>query len=72
MEETMSQRTFSLVVGVVFLLITIGHLVRVILGTTFVVAGVAGPMWPSVLAVIVMEYLAFEGFRLSCKPKSGP
>jgi hypothetical protein len=71
MEETMSQRTFSLIVGVIFLLIAVGHLVRVILGATFVVQGLAVPMWPSVLAVIVMGYLAFEGFRLSNKPKSG-
>jgi hypothetical protein len=72
MEETMSQRTFSLIVGVVFFLIAVGHLARVILGATLVVEGVAVPMWPSVLAVIVMGYLAFEGFRLSSKPKSGP
>jgi len=71
MEDTMSQRTFSLVVAVVFLLIAVGHLVRVVLGATFVIEGMAVPMWPSVLAVIVMGYFAFEGFRLSCKPRSG-
>jgi len=68
----MSQRTFSLIVGVVFLLIALGHLLRVALGATLVVEGIAVPMWPSILAVIVMGYLAFEGFRLSKKPKSGP
>jgi len=67
MEETMSHRTFSLVVGVVFLLIAVGHLVRVILGATFVIEGMAVPMRPSVLAVILTGYLAFEGFRLSSK-----
>ena len=72
MEEIMSQRTFSLVVGVVFLLIAVGHLVRIVLGATFVIEGVAIPMWPSVLAAMVMAYLAGEGFRLSKKPKSGP
>ena len=46
------------------------YLLRFVLGVTLVVAGVAIPMWPSVLAVIVMGYLAFEGFRLSSKPKS--
>jgi len=66
-EETVSQRTFSLVVGVVFLLITFGHLGRVVSGATLVVEGVAIPMWPSVLAVIFMGYLAFEGFRLARK-----
>jgi hypothetical protein len=68
----MSQRTISLIVGIVFLLIAVGHLLRVVLGATLVVEGTAIPMWPSVLAVIVMGYLAFEGFRLSTKPKSGP
>jgi hypothetical protein len=72
MEESMSQKTFSLVVGVVFSLIAVGHLVRVVLGATLVIEGAAIPMWPSVLAVIVMGYFAFEGFRLSGKPKSGP
>jgi hypothetical protein len=72
MEETMSQRTFSLIVGVVFLLIAVGHLVRVVLGATLVVEGVAVPMWPSILAVIVMGYLALEGFRLSKKSRSAP
>jgi hypothetical protein len=68
----MSQRTFSLVVGVVFLLIAVGHLVRVVFGATLVIEGMAVPKWPSVLAAIVMGCLAFEGFRLSKKPKSGP
>ncbi len=68
----MSQRTFFLIVGVVFLLIAVAHLVRIVLGATVVVAGVAIPMGPSVLAVIVMGYLAFEAFRLSSRPKSGP
>ena len=71
MEETMlCQRTFSLIVGVVFLLIAIGHLARLVLGATIVVAGAAIPTWPSVLALTVTAYLAFEGFRLSKKSKS--
>jgi hypothetical protein len=65
MEEIMNQKSFSLVVGVIFFLIAVGHLGRVVLGATVVVAGLAIPMWPSVLAVLVMGYLAFEGFRLS-------
>ena len=67
----MSQKTFSLVVGVVFSLIAVGHLVRVVLGATLVIEGAAIPMWPSLLAVIVTAYLAFEGFRISSKSKSG-
>jgi hypothetical protein len=70
MEDSVSQRTFSLTAGALLLLIAVAHLVRVILGGTIVIEGVVIPMWPSVVAVIVMGYLAFEGFRLSCKPKS--
>ncbi len=66
----MSQKTFALTAGVVFLLIALGHLLRVVLGATLVVEGFAVPMWVSVLAVVVTGFLAFEGFRLSCTPKS--
>ena len=68
----MRQKTFSLTAGVVFLLIALGHLLRVALGATLVVEGVAIPMWASVLAMIVMGYLAYEGLRLSRKPQSAP
>ena len=67
----MNQRTFSLTAGVVFLIIAVGHLLRVLLGMTFVVASTAVPIWPSVLAVILMGYLAFEGFRLGKNPRAG-
>jgi len=60
----MSQKTFTLTAGGVFLLIALGHLLRVVLGATFVVEGFAVPMWVSGLAVAVMGYLAFAGFRL--------
>ncbi len=71
MEDSVSQRTFSLTAGALLLLIAVAHLVRVILGGTIVIEGIAIPMWPSVVAVIVMGYLAFEGFRLSSKSKPG-
>ncbi|MFB3779145.1 MAG: hypothetical protein ACE141_16120 [Bryobacteraceae bacterium] len=65
----MKQRTFLLIAGVVFLLIAIGHLARVVLGATFVVEGVSIPMWPSVVVVVAMGYLALEAFRLRGKSK---
>lgn len=67
----MNQRTFSLTAGMVFLVIALGHLLRVVFRVTLVVAGVAAPMWASVLAVIIMGYLAFEGFRLWRKSRAG-
>jgi hypothetical protein len=70
-EAAMCQKTFSLIAAVVFLLITLGHLLRVVLGATFVVEGVSVPMWASVLAIILMGYLAFEGFRLWKRSRAG-
>jgi hypothetical protein len=66
-----SHRTFSLIAGAVFLLIALGHLVRVALGVTFVVEGIAIPMWPSILVVILFGYLAYQGFALGVGPKPG-
>ena len=68
----MGHKTYSLTAGVVFLLIALCHALRVILRATFVAAGVSIPMWASVIAVILMGYLAFEGFRLGGKSRSGP
>jgi hypothetical protein len=68
----MSQKTFTLTAGIVFLLIALGHLLRFVFDATLVVAGVVVPMSVSLLAVVVMAYLALQSFRLSRKPKSGP
>ncbi len=67
----MSQRTFSMIAGLIFLLIAVGHLLRIVSGAEFVVEGMAVPMWASVIAMIVMGYLSFVGFRLTCKRKPG-
>lgn len=63
----MSQRTFSLVAGVVFGLIALGHVLRIIFRWSIVIQGFSVPMWASWLAVVVIGYLAYEGFRLAKK-----
>ena len=68
----MSQKTFTLTAGVVFLLIALGHLLRIVLGATFVIEGIPVPMWVSGLAVVVIGYLAYQGLGPCKKPKSGP
>ena len=68
----MSQRTFSLTAGAVFLLIALGHILRVAFGLEWIVEGRTIPMWASVLAVILAGYLAYEGFRLGRKPREVP
>ena len=57
----MSQKTFSLVVGLVFLLIAVVHGLRLALRWEAVVNGWSVPMWMSALAPIIAVYLAFEG-----------
>jgi len=57
----MSQKTFSLVVSLVFLLIAVMHALRLALRWQAVVNGWSVPMWVSALALLIAAYLAFEG-----------
>lgn len=66
----MSQHVFSLVAGVVFGLIALGHLLRIAFVVSFIVYGVSLPIWASMIPVVVMGYLAYEGFRLARKSPS--
>jgi cytochrome c biogenesis protein CcdA len=70
-EAAMSQKIFALTAGVVFLLIALGHLLRIIFDGTFVVQGISVPMWASGIAVIITGYLAYQGFRLGSKSGTG-
>jgi hypothetical protein len=56
---------------VVFGLIALGHVLRIVFGVSFVVYGISVPMWASGIAVVIMGYLAYEGFRLMKKPAPG-
>ena len=67
----MSQRIFLLIAGVVFGLIALGHVLRIVWGWSIVIQDLPVPMWASWIAVIVMGYLAYEGFRLARKSLSG-
>ena len=64
-------KAFSLTAGVVFLLIALGHILRVAFGLSFVVQEIPVPMRASGLAVVFMGFLAYEGFRLGKKPQTG-
>ena len=61
----MSQKSFSLAAGVLFLLIALGHVLRIALGASLVVQNIPIPMWVSWIAFIVTGFLAYEGLRLS-------
>lgn len=59
----MTQNVYALVAGVVFLLIALAHLARVAFGVPVVIYEVHIPMWASLLAVVLMGYLSYEGFH---------
>lgn len=60
----MSVRIYTLVSGVIFLLIAVLQLVRVALQWDVAVEGYHVPLWGSVVAVVVAGFLSFVGFRL--------
>ena len=61
----MNRETFSLVAGLIFLLIALVHVLRLALGWQAIVAGRTLPMWVSWVAFLIAGYLAYEGLRLS-------
>jgi divalent metal cation (Fe/Co/Zn/Cd) transporter len=64
-EVIMSQKTFSRVAAALFLLVALGHLLRIAFGASVVVQNVSIPMWLSWIAFVVAGYLAYQGFRLA-------
>jgi hypothetical protein len=60
----MSQITFSLVAGMIFLLIAVMHVLRLALKWEVVLNDRSVPMWVSWLALVVAGFLAFEGLKL--------
>jgi hypothetical protein len=66
----MSERAFSLAAGIIFLLIALGHLVRVAFAVPFTVSDVPIPIWLSLVAVAVAGFLSYEGFHFA--RKAGP
>ena len=63
----MSQKAFSLVAGLFFSLIAVGHLLRIVYSWPLQIADWPAPMWASWLAVIVAGFLGIAGLQLSRK-----
>jgi hypothetical protein len=61
----MNRKTFSLVAGLIFLLVAVMHVLRLALGWHVVLAGWTIPMWISWVALLIAGFLAYEGLRLS-------
>ena len=66
----MSERAFSLTAGIVFLLIALGHFLRIVFGVPFAVFDISVPIWPSIVAVAITGFLSYEGFHFARRPKA--
>jgi hypothetical protein len=63
----MNDKTYLIVSGVIFGLITIGHLIRLIFQIPVQVGTLNIPVWPSALGLIVALSLCIWAFRLASK-----
>lgn len=59
----MNQKTFYLVVGSIFSLIALLHLLRLLRGWEAVIGGWSVPMWFSGVALAVAAILAYSFFK---------
>lgn len=56
-------KTYLYVIAILFLLITLAHLLRFICGTTVIFGDWQLPMWTSIFGVIIAGIFSFLGFR---------
>jgi hypothetical protein len=61
----MSQKRFSLVAGLIFLLVAVMHALRLARGWHVTFASWTVPMWVSWAALVIAGFLAYQGLRLS-------
>jgi len=63
----MSQKTFSLIAGIIFLVVAILHFGMFILGKNVIVGGWPTPVWSNLVIALIAGYFAYQGLRLSKK-----
>jgi hypothetical protein len=61
----MTPRIFCLIAAAVFLLIALGHAIRILFGWHVTVESVVVPVWVSWIAFVAAAYLTYQGFRSS-------
>ena len=61
----MTPRIFSLIAAGVFLLIALGHAMRLLFRWHVTIENVVVPVWISWIGLIIAGYLAYQGFRSS-------
>jgi Mn2+/Fe2+ NRAMP family transporter len=66
----MNQKMYSSICAIVFLVVALGHLIRVFAGWDVHVASWAVPMWMSVLGLIAAGCLSAFGFILASRSRT--
>jgi hypothetical protein len=61
------ERSYLIVVGIVFTVVALAHLTRVFSGGDVVLMGWAVPLWLSWVGTLVAAYLAYASFHFSMK-----
>ena len=61
----MDQKTFDLIVGIIFMAVALLHLVRAYMGWPVVISDWAVPMWLSWIGFFVAGGLAYFGLMLA-------
>jgi hypothetical protein len=61
----MTPRIFSLIAAAVFLLIALGHAIRLLFSWHVTVESVVVPVWISWIGLVIAGYLAYQGFLSS-------
>jgi hypothetical protein len=65
----MSHKAYAVTTGLIFLLIALGHVLRLAFGWKATIASQSIPTWVSWIAFVIAAYLASEGFRQARKPE---
>lgn len=60
----MNTRRYAILTCVIFLLVAVGHLLRLIGHWEVMINGWQVPQWVSIASVIVAGFLSFQGYRL--------
>ena len=60
----MNQKTYCLLVGLIFLILCLLHFGMFIFGQSVIVFGIQTPVWSNLIIALFGAYFAYQGFRL--------
>ena len=64
----MSKKTFLVIAGLIFLLVTVIHALRIALGWQVTIGSWNVPMWVSWIALVIAGFLSYKGLKHARNP----